>query len=59
MMLIEGTLCGFIQAAMHLQKELLKAHEQVGNERTKADPCTHYNWNHNGLTFWLNQSNDN
>ena len=40
-------------------KELLKAHEQMGNSHMRADPCLYYNGSHDILAVWLSQIDDN
>ena len=36
-----------------------KAHEQMDNERSKANPCLYYGLSHNYLTVWLSLIDDN
>ena len=39
---------------MGFLKELLKAHEIINNEKSKADLCLYYSWNHNSpQCIWI------
>ena len=50
--LLDGASCGLKQVAMGFWKEFLRAHEQMGNSWSSADPCLFYNWSNDGSMIW-------
>ena len=56
---LEKTIYGLKQAAMCLWRKLLSVIKQLGNTRSKADPCLYYKWSDAGLIVWTSWIDDN
>ena len=56
---LNKTIYGLKQAAMCFWKKLLGGMKQLGNVRSKADPCMYYKWTKAGLVVWTSWIDDN
>jgi hypothetical protein len=51
-------LYGLKQSALAFWKQLLKAFQSMGFNRSKADPCLNYAWTVLGLVLWISWIDD-
>jgi hypothetical protein len=57
-LLLLKTLYGLKQAARAFWNKLLKAFQNMGFARSKADPCLYWDWTVNGLVIWTSWIDD-